>query len=273
MDEEIPMVKRLLLFGLLLISFAQVQAQEMLQLGQLASVTVDANTEAPSLTFSAAAGQRLYFQLVSVTGDFFPILTLYTADNEILQYVGNPARSTTLDAIAVIPLDGTYRLELWSTDNVSGQVILQMEDLALGVSAPTRAAPTAPAIPTPGGPIATVPLPQASTCTAEPNSSLPVNVREGPSVVFRPFAPLSPGESLPVTGRDQPGDWYRVTVNGTSGWVGASVTRLSGDCANLEVIAVRIPTRTPTPTNTPTATPTYTPTNTPTRTVTPTPTP
>jgi uncharacterized protein YraI len=265
------MLKRLLLLGLMLIGYIPVQAQDAIQVGQLVNITLDTNAPIPSLTFSGSGGQRLHFQLVSLTTDFFPILTIFTSDNEILQYTGNPARSTMLEAIAVIPVTGNYRLELWSTDSVPGQIIVQMDDLAADVAAPVDISPEPPGIPTSAG--VTPAAAPASACTAEPNSTLPVNVREGPSVVFRPFAPLNPGDALTVTGQDRPGDWYRVNVNGLEGWVAASVTRLSGDCGTLEIVEVRIPTRTPTPTPTPTATPTYTPTRTPTRTVTPTSTP
>lgn len=249
------MFRRLGIVLLLGIIVWVVSAQEtMLVPGQLVSVTLDANTQAPSLNFTATAGQRLGFRVVSVTGNLFPILTIYTTDSEILQYVGNPARSPSLEAVAVIPLSGIYRLELWSTDGVSGQIILQVDDLT--------AAPAIPS-PAPGAATAAVPtLPAANTCTVTPNSQLPVNVREGPSAVFRPIAALSPGEIMAVTGRDRLSDWYRIRVGEQDGWVAASVTRLEGDCANLEALAIRIPTLTPTPTPTPTATPTFTPTST-----------
>ncbi len=253
------MLKRLLIGVLLLVSSFRAVAQEtMLVPGQLASVTIDASVQAPSLNFTATAGQRLGFQVVSVTGDLFPILTIYTTDGEILQYVGNPARSTTLEAAAVIPLTAIYRLELWSTDSISGQVILQMEDLTVGPALPVSTPDTAvPAVPT-LSPVDT----GTNACTVTPNTTLPVNVREGPSAVFRPVAALSAGEALIVTGRDGLSDWYQVQIGDASGWVAASVTRLEGDCANLEAFAIRIPTLTPTPTPTPTATPTFTPTST-----------
>jgi hypothetical protein len=261
------MFRHLLLILMLLFGSLVAQAQEItLVPGQPTAVTIDADSPAPSLIFVAEAGQRLSLQLVSITDTLFPILTIYTADEEILQYVGNPARSTTLEAVAVIPLTGSYRLEIWNTDGVPGQIILLMEDLTSEVTAPADTGPTPPAF-TPEVDI-TAPPPDTG-CVVMSDTTLPVNVREGPSTVFHAFAALSPGESFAVTGRDNPGDWYRIEVNGVEGWVAASVTRLAGDCANLEVIAVRVPTRTPTPT--PTPTPTSTPTSTPTLTATPTP--
>jgi hypothetical protein len=85
--------------------------------------------------------------------------------------------------------------------------------------------------------------------------------------VFRAIAAMPPGGTYPVTARDNPSDWYQITINGVNGWVAASVTLLEGDCASVEVLAISIPTLTPTPTPTPTAT--FTPSPTPTSTETP----
>src|SRR5690606_26731737 len=249
LNPEGFMLRHLLFILMLLTGSLAAQAQGItLVPGQPTAVIIDLDSPAPSLIFAAEAGQRLSLQLVSITDTLFPILTIYTADEEILQYVGNPARSTSLEAVVIAPLTGSYRLELWSTDGVAGQIILLMEDLTSGATAPADTGPTPPAF----TPAIDITAPPDAGCVVMSDTTLPVNVREGPSTVFRAFAALSPGESFAVTGRDNPGDWYRIVVNGLEGWVAASVTRLAGDCANLEVIAVRVPTRTPTPTPTPT---------------------
>lgn len=260
------MFKRLIVLTLLLCSARFVLAQEPLTLGQLTSVSINADVQAPSLVFTASVGQRLNIQVASVTANLFPIFTIYTMDGEILQYTGNPARSPLLEGVAVIPMNADYRLEIWNLDSISGQVIVLVEDITPGAGIPADGTPQ-PSVETPQ-PTSDLSTPaQSAGCTLMPDTNLAVNVREGPSTVFRAIAAMPPGGVYPVTGRDAPNDWYRVTVSGVTGWVAASVTRLQGDCANLEVLAIRIPTLTPTPTPTPTAT--YTPTPTPTSTPTP----
>jgi hypothetical protein len=262
------MFKRLILVLLvLLVSLQIVLAQETLTPGQLVSVDINADQQAPSLVFTATAGQRLSIQVASTTGSLFPIFTIYTLDGEILQYTGNPARSPLLEGVAVIPLSADYRLEIWNLDSISGQVIVLVEDITGTEIPPANTTPASPLnTPMPTSVIVNTPA-QAAGCTLTSNTSLPVNVREGPSTVFRAIAAMPPGGTYPVTARDNPSDWYQITINGAKGWVAASVTQLEGDCANLEVLAIRIPTLTPTPTPTPTAT--FTPTPTPTSTETP----
>lgn len=260
------MFKRLMLVVLLvlLVGVQIALTQETLTPGQLVSVTIDAEAQAPSLIFAATAGQRLSIQIASTTGTLFPIFTIYTMDGEILQYTGNPARSPLLEGVAVVPLTAEYRLEIWNLDSLSGQVIVLVEDITGTEFAPANNTPVT--MPTPTSILLSTPA-EVPGCTLTSNTSLPVNVREGPSTVFRAVAAMPPGGSYPVSARDNPSDWYQITINGVNGWVAASVTQLTGDCANLEVLAIRIPTLTPTPT--PTFTPTFTPTPTPTATETP----
>lgn len=264
------MFKHLILtLWMLLFAVRLTLAQEPLTFGQLVSLDINADAQAPSLVFTATAGQRLSIQVASTAGSLFPIFTIYTMDGEILQYTGNPARSPLLEGVAVIPMSADYRLEIWNLDSISGQVIVLIEDITSTEIPPADSTPD-PALttPTPTNAIINTPA-QAAGCTLTSNTSLPVNVREGPSTVFRAIAAMPPGGTYPVTARDTPGDWYQITINGVNGWAAASVTQLEGDCANLEVLAIRIPTLTPTPTPTPTATATFTPSPTPTSTETP----
>jgi hypothetical protein len=261
------MFKHQILVLMLLFGARFALAQETLTPGQLVSVNINADEQAPSLVFTGTAGQRLSIQVASTAGNLFPIFTIYTMDGEILQYTGNPARGPLLEGVVVIPLSADYRLELWNLDSISGQVIVLVEDITPTEIAPAGNTPASPlATPTPTPALINTPA-QNAGCTLTSDTSLPVNVREGPSTVFRAIAAMPPGGTYPVSARDNPGDWYEITINGVNGWVAASVTRLEGDCANLEVLAIRIPTLTPTPTPTPTAT--FTPSPTPTSTETP----
>ena len=271
------MRKCLILVLMMCLSLTSAQAQESLELNQLATVTIAADREAPSLVFTATAGQRLNIQMVSITSGIFPVFTIYTAENEILQYVGNPFRSEALEGAAVIPVTGSYRLEVFSVDAAPGQIVLTVRDASpdtTNTPTPPDSTPITPVAPPATHPAMTPTPAQLTGCSVLPESTLPVNVREGPSVVFRAIGALQSGRQLNVIARDEPGDWYQVSLDeldGSTGWVATSVTLTIGDCDNLPVVVVRVPSRTPTPTATPTATstPTHTPTHTPTVTDTP----
>lgn len=135
----------------------------------------------------------------------------------------------------------------------------------------------------------TVATPAASAaCTVSSSVGGNVNVRVGPGTQYVIISALLAGQSYPVLGQLQGGGWYQVDVNGVVGWVGASVTRLEGDCGALPPVAPPvnaplIPTIAPTATATlqattastlsATATPTITPTTDSNATATPTATP
>ena len=98
--------------------------------------------------------------------------------------------------------------------------------------------------------------PTAGACTIASNVGGNVNVRVGPGTDYVIVSALLAGQTYPVTGQLAGGGWYQVNVNGLIGWVGASVTLLQGDCANIPLAqppagAPRIPTAIPTASLTP----------------------
>ena len=87
------------------------------------------------------------------------------------------------------------------------------------------------------------PAPQVeeAICTVASNAGGAVNLRSGNGTQYIIVGSLQPGQSYPVMGQDAGSSvWYQVNVNGTTGWVAASVTRLEGDCAALPSIAAPV---------------------------------
>ena len=87
------------------------------------------------------------------------------------------------------------------------------------------------------------PSPQVeeASCTVKSNAGGSVNLRSGNGTQYRIVGALPSGQSYPVLGQNTgSGVWYQVNVNGTTGWVAASVTRLEGVCEALPVIAAPV---------------------------------
>ncbi len=89
-----------------------------------------------------------------------------------------------------------------------------------------------------------------------------INVRSGPGTDYDIIGALQTGESAPITGKNDSGDWWQVTLNnGQQGWVFGQLVETSGDAAAIAV-AANIPPPPPTATPAP-ATPTPVPQATP----------
>lgn len=112
-----------------------------------------------------------------------------------------------------------------------------------------EAAPTDPpaAIPTAGG--AAAPTgPQVTSATT-------VNVRAGPGTNYPIIGALTPGNVLPVTGRNSQGTWWQVQLAaGQSGWVAGSVVE-ARDVEGVPIAQAPAPPPEPTPTSAPEPTP------------------
>ncbi len=70
-----------------------------------------------------------------------------------------------------------------------------------------------------------------------------LNVRSGPSTGYAIVAKANAGDTLPVIGRNEAGDWMQVTLSAAqgseaSGWVAARYLALSGTLDTVPVIAV-----------------------------------
>ena len=100
---------------------------------------------------------------------------------------------------------------------------------------------------------------EATGPTAEPTSAVPeetqltasqnVNVRSGPGTAYPAIGRLTTGQSFPVVGRNDAGDWVKFDFNGRDGWVTAALVSVAGDLNGVKVAqAPAIPTTRPQPT-------------------------
>jgi len=98
-----------------------------------------------------------------------------------------------------------------------------------------------------GAPAATATPPPAPPPTAIPTAALPasaevtvdlLNVRAGPSADAELLGQIKQGDSLPILGRDDTGDWLSVELpDGQAGWVSAQYVRLTADTIPSETPA------------------------------------
>ncbi len=111
-------------------------------------------------------------------------------------------------------------------------------------AAPPATATPAPVQPTqPPTPAATPastasPSPEAPTQPAVVVIVLPeaLNVRSGPGVDYKAIATVSSGAELPVIGRREANDWFKVIVNGGEGWVVALYVEVRGSLDEVPVM-------------------------------------
>ncbi|MEZ4708967.1 MAG: SH3 domain-containing protein [Caldilineaceae bacterium] len=111
-------------------------------------------------------------------------------------------------------------------------------------------------------PAATQPPAEEPTATATPVQAQAVvniqqlNVRGGPSTANNIIGSADAGQSFPVTGKNQAGDWWEIDFNGQRGWVfGQLVTTQNVESVALAQVIPTAPPATPTPIPPPTQPP------------------
>lgn len=108
-----------------------------------------------------------------------------------------------------------------------------------------EAAPTDPPAATPTSANAPAPTgPQVTSATG-------INIRSGPGTNYPVIGALSPGEALPVIGRNSQGTWWQVRLaGGQAGWVAGSVVE-ARDVEGVPIAQAPAPPPAPTPTSAP----------------------
>ena len=74
-----------------------------------------------------------------------------------------------------------------------------------------------------------------------------VNVRTGPGTMYPKAGELNNGAKLPITGRDNTGDWWQISLNGQNAWVHANLVSTFGATQSVAVVQAPLlpPTATP----------------------------
>jgi hypothetical protein len=63
-----------------------------------------------------------------------------------------------------------------------------------------------------------------------------MNVRSGPGVDYKVIATVQSGEELPVIGRRDLGDWWKVRIGDQEGWVSSLYVEFSGDLEQIPLL-------------------------------------
>lgn len=103
---------------------------------------------------------------------------------------------------------------------------------------PAPVQPTQPPTPAATPAPTASPSPEAPTQPAVVVIVLPeaLNVRSGPGVDYKAIATVSSGAELPVIGRREANDWFKVIVNGQEGWVVALYVEVRGSLDEVPVM-------------------------------------
>ncbi len=80
----------------------------------------------------------------------------------------------------------------------------------------------------------------ADTSVTSPSlsASQTVNVRSGPGTTCSALGRLQAGQSYPITGRNQAGDWWRIDNAGATGWVSAGLVSVAGPADAVDAVEV-----------------------------------
>ncbi|MGQ9491744.1 MAG: SH3 domain-containing protein [Anaerolineae bacterium] len=103
---------------------------------------------------------------------------------------------------------------------------LQTPTVEVPVVSPTAAPPT----PEPPTPVPT-PVPVQASFTV---ASATLNVRGGPGTNYNIIGQIRQGQTFPITGKNQAGNWWQFDYNGRPGWVWGQLVRVT----NAEVVQV-----------------------------------
>ncbi len=112
--------------------------------------------------------------------------------------------------------------------------------------------PTTPAESASPAPLPATPTPLPASAAPTPTPAFPsaivradiLNVRSGPGTVYDRIGQVAAGETLRLTGRNTPGDWWKVELKDGEGWVSDAWVNAAGP---LDTVAVLQAPPAPTP--------------------------
>jgi hypothetical protein len=127
------MRRKILLLVALLLFAGAVGAQEPLLLNQLTVGEITSANPNPAFRFSAAAGQSLQIEVVEVTFGLATQLTLNDANGALVQAVGNPSLSSTVEDTVAFEQPGDYVVSVSSVNGMIGQFVIRISEAAPAV--------------------------------------------------------------------------------------------------------------------------------------------
>jgi len=108
-------------------------------------------------------------------------------------------------------------------------------------SAGSVAVATYTPVPTPTPEFTPTPSPSPTPEFAEVTANSNANVRSGPGTAYPKIATLTNGATYRVTGQNEEGGWWQISIDGKPGWVSNDVVTVTGNTKAVAVIQVAAP--------------------------------
>ena len=114
-----------------------VGAQEPVALNETKIGQISAEAPQPFYNFTAQAGQSVRIEIIGTAEGLAPQFAILTSAGALVQAIGNPGLTLTVDSTVTFAQAGLYLIQVSSATNATGQFVLQLSE----------GAPPAPAIP------------------------------------------------------------------------------------------------------------------------------
>ncbi len=142
--------------------------------------------------------------------------------------------------------------ETKQVENPTPEISSSPEPTATDTPSPnptTPPPPTATPSPSPEPTATPSPSPQpAPMIGLDQAATTPINVRSGPGTDYPVLDQLQPGQTAPVTGRNEDNSWWQISLeSGVTGWVFGQLVSLTGGGEGVPVAQVPPPPPSPTP--------------------------
>lgn len=116
----------LVLLGLLLMGLPVSHAQEVVVLGQDKVGEISAANAAPFYTYAAQANEQVIVRVSAVASPVIPQFTVFNSSSVLVQAIGNPNLSSSIEAVVTFPSAGNYAIQVVSVDGSVGQFVLSV---------------------------------------------------------------------------------------------------------------------------------------------------
>jgi uncharacterized protein YraI len=209
-------------------------------IGQIVQGTVSTEASRAAYSFTASPTDILLLTVRSTSPTSGPVVMLKDATSSETLAV---ASARLIGERYRIPTGTTnYLVEVTHTGAQTPEafvVCLESENGAPVCPVSTAQVVQASATPIPAQPTATlIPLPQSGSCIVASATGGAVNVRSGPGTNYSIITQLSGNGTAAVVGRLPDNSWLQINLNGITGWIASSVTRLGGQCGLVPAITL-----------------------------------
>lgn len=116
----------LLIVTLVLQMLPTAYAQDEVVVGQDKVGEISVVNPSPSYIFNAQANQQVTIRVSAVASPVVPQFTIFNGNGVLVQAVGNPTLSNSVEGIVTFALAGVYNIQVSSADGSAGQFVLSV---------------------------------------------------------------------------------------------------------------------------------------------------